>query len=80
MLVECRNAGAICRGTICRRTICRRVWKPSKARAEESGVMWLVVAQLLPNHFPLVNMHDKSEISYISQRLLPSDCILIDGA
>ena len=31
-------------------------------RAEESGVMWLVVAQLLSNHFRSVRTHDSPEI------------------
>jgi len=41
-------------------------------RAEESGAMWLVVAQLLSSHFPEPMWITNRK--YVAQRPLPSSC------
>ena len=51
MLLEGNNSEAICGGI-------GGVDYHSVTGAEESGAMWLAVAQLLSNHFPLAKMHD----------------------
>ena len=51
ILIECRNSVAICRGT-------REAYKYFVIRDEEGGAIWLVVAQVLSNHFPLMRVDD----------------------
>ena len=51
MLVQCGEGRAFCGGT-------KGVRKYSMPRAEESGAMWLTMAQLQSNHLSLMKVHD----------------------
>jgi len=60
MLVKWRNSAAIRKGI-------RGVYTHSVIRAEESGAMWLDVAQLLSNHFPFLKVQSMINTRYITE-------------